>query len=69
MSNLKLKCPSGGSVTLSPADRVDDLVIDPTAIDSILATPSFIGQLAVVGVLAYIAVGIASVADWKQITN
>jgi len=29
-ANLKLRTTSGGSVTLSPADRLDDLVIDPT---------------------------------------
>lgn len=36
---------------------------------SIASTPSFIGQLAVVGALGYMAVGTSSSADWKQITN
>lgn len=36
---------------------------------SISATPSFIGQLASVSGIGYMATGTSSTADWKQITN
>jgi hypothetical protein len=35
---------------------------------AISAAPSYVGQLAVVGTVAYIAVGVSTTADWKQIT-
>lgn len=40
-----------------------------TPITSIAATPSYVGQVAVTGGLAYMAVATSSSADWKQITN
>ena len=36
---------------------------------SISSTPAFIGQQAIVSGIAYIATGISSVSDWKQITG
>lgn len=36
---------------------------------AITAVPSFVGQMAVVGGIGYMATGAASTADWKQITN
>lgn len=38
------------------------------AISSIAATPSQVGEIAVVGIDAYIAVGTTNAADWKKIT-
>jgi hypothetical protein len=38
-------------------------------IGSIAATPSFVGQLAVVAGVGYMATGISGTGDWKQITN
>ena len=38
-------------------------------ITSISSTPSFIGQLAVVDGIGYMAVGTSGASDWKQITN
>ena len=35
----------------------------------ITGTPNFIGQIAVVAGVGYLAIGVASSADWKQITN
>lgn len=40
-----------------------------TPMTAISAAPPRIGKIAVVGAVAYIAVGTASTADWKQITN
>lgn len=34
---------------------------------SVAATPAFVGQVAVVGAVAYMAVGVASAADWKAL--
>jgi len=39
------------------------------AITSISATPTRIGQLAVVGGVGYMSLGVSSSADWKQVTN
>ena len=36
---------------------------------AITGTPSYIGQIAVVGGVCYMAVGTSSSADWKQVTN
>lgn len=36
---------------------------------SVSSSPSFIGQIAVVGEIAYIATGTSSATDWKQISN
>lgn len=37
-----------------------------TAIDAI---PTYVGQMAIVGGIGYLAVGTSNVSDWKQITN
>lgn len=36
---------------------------------AITAAPEYKGQIAIVGAVAYIAVGTAASTDWKQITN
>lgn len=48
--------------------RKDYVDFQLAALTSIAAAPPRIGKLAVVGTTAYIAVGTASTADWKQIT-
>jgi hypothetical protein len=53
----------------APTDKETDGNFVNAAITSISATPSFVGQLAVVGGVGYMAVGTSSTADWKQITN
>jgi hypothetical protein len=45
-------------------------IINRTAVSTnITSTPQFVGQIAVVGSIGYLAVGTSSTADWKQITN
>lgn len=40
-----------------------------TPASAVAAAPTYVGQLAVSGGLPYIAVGVATAADWKQITT
>lgn len=54
---------------LSAAIPVSDWDTEFTPLTAISAIPPRIGKIAVVGAVAYIAVGTASTADWKQITN
>jgi hypothetical protein len=39
------------------------------AATSIAGTPAFVGQIAVVGGIGYLAVGVSSSGDWKQISD
>lgn len=56
--------PSGGADWRVAVFQASDSM--PTAIT---ATPAYVGQMAVVGGIGYMAVGTGSTADWKQITN
>jgi hypothetical protein len=49
--------------------RKDYVDTADAALTSISATPPRVGKLAVVAGVGYLAVGTASAADWKQITN
>lgn len=43
--------------------------IQAGVLGSVSSTPSFVGQFAVVAGVGYMATGVSSSADWKQITN
>lgn len=50
------------------AARDDALINAIVAVTSIASAPSFIGQIAVVDRVGYVAIGTASASDWVQIT-
>ena len=46
-----------------------DTKAEKTPSSSITVVPEYKGQIAIVGTVAYIAVGTTATTDWKQITN
>lgn len=56
------ECTSAGSPGAWTPKQVGTL-------NSIGSTPSFVGQIAVVSGIAYMATGTSATSDWKQITN
>jgi len=61
-STGKLRYVSGGAV---PASDTDGTVIHAKPAAAVTGTPSFLGQIAIVNGVSYIAVGTTSSADWS----
>lgn len=63
---LRYRFASDGT---SPTSDTDGIVLAAKTATTIAGTPTFIGQIAVVNGIGYMAVGTSSSSDWKQITN